>query len=344
MTSQEQKGGIGSTNVQVGTVTVGMSYSEVKDLATMVFNENAAQLRNQAAEVAGKRVEDLRESLVEYLKKKNIEDLNGFKHPEKQIALLDAQKAYALSGDADLRNMLIDSIANLAKEPERSLKSIVLQEAIKAMPSLTHRQLKALSIAFMVRMVSFNAIIRPDQIFSVYEQGLGGISDLDHLTDGDFRHLEYCRCGMVELGAVSFSHALTQTYPGLYMKGLTGDAMLAAFGTVPFAPRAVAPSFWDENKFQIAGPNETFIRLVAESLGLTEEQTRVSCDIMRKNTMSEDELRATVPALSETAAKIFDKWDNTSLKSLKLTSVGIAVAHSFCVANGLQLADLSIWI
>lgn len=58
--SQEQKGGMGSTNLQVGTVHIstGLSVADVKEIAKDVFNSNFSTLTQDARDIANKRASD----------------------------------------------------------------------------------------------------------------------------------------------------------------------------------------------------------------------------------------------------------------------------------------------
>ncbi len=131
MVNLEQKGGMGSTNLQIKTLNVGMTYGDVRDIARDVFESNMQVFTKAAKLEADLRANQLREELVEKLKIKTPEELSSFEQPEKQSALFEAQKAYALSGDTDLKSSLVNMMLDLSSTEERSIKSLALQEAKK---------------------------------------------------------------------------------------------------------------------------------------------------------------------------------------------------------------------
>lgn len=344
MTDQSQTGGMGSTNTQIGHISMGMSYSDVRDIAKDVFRDNFLLLKGDAKEAMETRVAELRDAIIERLKEENIHELAGFAHPEKQSALFDAQKGFALSGDGDLKTMLVDTIAKLAREPERSLKSIVLQEAIKTMPSLTRRQVNAIALSFMLRSVGFHGAGTLEAVIKNYELGVGGPTADIEVSGGDFRHLEFTRCGVVEITELSFMPLLRDLYPGLVSVGMSEDLVHERFGAIAIPTGGLMRSLWQPGNWQIAAVNQTVLDEKSKSGGWTSEQEAILLEILRSYPMDDTAMRTALIDISAFASRLLEVWDNTSLKSMKLTSVGIAIAHSHCSSNGLSLPDLEIWI
>ncbi len=341
--SQSQSGGMGSTNLQVGTFSVGLSYSDARSLFMDLFEANFAKTRDAAKEIANERAAELREELFEKLEAKGVKDLDAFNQPEKQSALIDAQKAIALSGDEELRGMLADTIVAIAGEPERSLKSIVLQEAIKILPNLTKRQMGVVATSYLVRLVAHHNSPDGRGYFDLVRVGLGNDPDVLNFTEGDFRHIEYCRCGVVELGEVPLHRLFQEEYPGLITKGLTPeDFVLRMGGNVPKG--AAMKCLFDGDRVQPAANSTTVLRGKASALGWGAAQVDELEKILTENLLDDSEFAVWLTAQGQFAGELAHKWATTSLKSLKLTSVGIAIGHTFATANGLRLNDLSIWL
>ncbi len=344
MTEQNQSGGMGSTNTQIAHVSIGMSYSDVRDIATDVFNANFLALKGEANDTSELRRAELVDAIIDRLKNENIHELAGFAHPEKQIALFEAQKAFALSGDSVLKSMLVDTIAKLAQEPERSLKSIVLQEAIKTMPSLTPRQVSVLAVSFLIRSVAFNGAGTLGIYFQKIKEGLGETASTLEASDGDFRHLEFTRCGVVELGDISLQEVLRRTYPGIVSAGVADEVVQAKFSDVGVPNNGIMPSLWGSGKYQIAAVNEHVLDIKSNHYNWTAEQKSAALELLTSSPLDDETLKNAICGISDFASRLYHFWADTNLSSLKLSSVGIAVAHTFCVSNGLDLADLDVWI
>lgn len=62
---QSQEGGHSSTNIQAhGDITIGLGYSDVKEIAMDVFKTNFMELKNIATLVAYERAESLLDSTL----------------------------------------------------------------------------------------------------------------------------------------------------------------------------------------------------------------------------------------------------------------------------------------
>lgn len=343
MIDQSQSGGLGSTNLQIGQVKVGLGYSEARALFLDLFDDNIAKMRAIAKETADQRAAELHEALILKFQEKEIADLEAFKQPEKQFALIDAQRAIALSGDEGLRGMLVDALVTIAGEPERSLKSIVLQEAIKVMPTLTRTQIGAIALCFIVRMVGHNGAGSGKELFDSFAKGIGKDLGILNFTRGDFSHIEYSRCGTVELGEVDFRELLVQSYPGLLSKGLTEDEFRSRMGSV--IPNGAAMMCLNNGSLlQVAALNDWVLERKATTEGWNPNQVAVLKELLKERPMDASELDHWLKEQGEFAVQISEKWTTTSIKSLKLTSVGAAIGHSFACANGLSMPDVSIWL
>ncbi|WP_262250451.1 LPO_1073/Vpar_1526 family protein [Parapedobacter soli] len=149
---QKQEGGDSSTNLQGHVVNVyqGISYADAKEIALDVFSSNFIQLKNEAAEIAKQRAEEITEALLEKLIERAPDAIEEFKQPGMQDSLFTAQKEYAKSGDKELGDLLVDILVDRANSPERNMMQIILDEALKIAPKLTIEQLDTLTLSFIL--------------------------------------------------------------------------------------------------------------------------------------------------------------------------------------------------
>lgn len=114
--NQKQEGGDHSTNLQSKTVTIyqGISYAEAKEIALDVFKANFIQLKQEAAEIAKTRAEEITDVFLEKLNSRNPDAIRNFNEPALQDALFTAQKEYAKTGDKDLGDLLVDILVDRA--------------------------------------------------------------------------------------------------------------------------------------------------------------------------------------------------------------------------------------
>lgn len=340
MTQQKQSGGSGSTNVQIASVQVGLGYEDVRSIARDIFDQNFAVLTQQAGDVAAARAAEIRDEIVGRLSSAGL-SADGFSQVEKQVALLEAQKGFAVSGDEELKKVLVDAVLSLSAAPERSLKSIVLQESVKIVSSLTPDQLKALSAIFAVRHVSFGGTNTLTELFGAYQKHINfSVGQLD-ITEGSLRHLEYLGCGKTSLSEAGLYPILTGNFPGLISAGYAEADLRTAFSPDPFPPVGVVHCLRDPTKLQIAALNKKVLE--ARSSSWTPHQKMVAAEKLQENLLSESAVEAEVKSISPEAAHLWSAWSDRKLKAFELTSVGIAIGHTCLSANGMD-ADLAIWL
>lgn len=342
---QHQKGGLGSVNIQVGTVKAGLSYADVRDIARDVFDANFEKLVAAARETANERAQRMRDDLADALAGVDPAQLAGFAQPDKQSALFEAQKAYALTGDDELRTTLVQMVVNIANENGRSLKAIVLQEAIKILPSLRPEHTKVLAAAFLLRYVRTETADNLSALVHWFEQHLGSIFASIKPTIGDFRHIEYARCGSVELGEISSTEVLRRSYPGIFAAGFGKDVFENHFKDAGGVPaHGIIQCINDPSKFQIGALNADVLDERAKQFNWKPAQLSAAKILLPQHLLGDDEIKRKIRELNAAFGAFLDTWDNTGLKSLKLTSVGLAVGHSVVSARVHGFPDPGIWI
>ena len=145
-----------STNIQGEKVYVqhvhqGLNYSEVKGIAMDIFKSNFYELSEVAKATAVERVEQLVNSFLLKLECESPHLIDKIKEPDVQYAVIDAQKQYARNGQPETLELLSSLLNTRFRAKERSLKGIVLNEAIDAISKLTINQIKFITALFLVK-------------------------------------------------------------------------------------------------------------------------------------------------------------------------------------------------
>jgi len=152
---QSQQGGANSTNIQAQTVVVGLSYSEVRDVALDVFRENFLILRDLAMSTAEDRARVFIERLIAEMQSSSGSPPESMGEPAMQSALYEAQKAYALSGDEVLSDVLVRLLVDRAGNDDKDLAQVVQQQALEVVPKLTTPQIHTLAVLFTILRAHF---------------------------------------------------------------------------------------------------------------------------------------------------------------------------------------------
>ena len=78
--------------------------------------------------------------------------------------------------------------------------------------------------------------------------------------------------------------------------------------------------------------------------GISESEHSKMKAFWEKYLISDEEFKKDLINRNENMAIIYDVWENSPMKSMTLTSVGIAIAHAYIRSKTGNYDDLSIWI
>lgn len=347
--NKNQEGGEGSSNIQAENVNVynsGISYSDAKEIALDVFKTNFIHLKNEAAQIAAERAEEITENILKTLNDKHPESLKEFEKPAMQDALFTAQKEYAKSGDKDLGDLLADIIVDRANVSKRNMLQIVLDESLTIASKLTVEQLDSLTLNFLLirtrRMVIRNYIEFQNYLnTNIFPFVDNLIVDKEH-----YNYLEYLRCGHIRAGNYGqFENNLRKTYKGFFSKGFTIDEFDNKFEVNKLNIQdLIIPCFHDNTKLQIGVfDDETLDQRMSER-GFEETQKINLKAFFEETTLTPNEIKDKLINFSPKMQKIFDVWTNSYFNQFELSHVGIAIAHANYRRRTGETMDLSIWI
>jgi len=345
--TQEQRGGLGSTNIQIGNLHSGLTYQDVKSISKDVYDANMPILAEQARHVANARAEELRHYIDERLRNDPAANLDGFSHPEKQQALFEAQKTFSNSGDEKLKESLTSMIMNMYQEKERSTKSLILSESIRAISRLSQQQLSILATTFVLRFMTLNEVSSlPDFSRRIYEM-LSGRLPQSPTKSIDFRHLESSGCASISFGKKEIETVFMNDYLGLFQKGLTIDEMHQELGTSDFYPHIIMPCLNDKSKWQIAALNNTIFEKQFRNANLSSDIINKTNKIMSSNRLSWHEAKKIIDHArpeTDTLHRVIHIFENSSMKNLTFTSIGLAISYSVLSLEFQKTVSIDTWL
>jgi hypothetical protein len=209
---QDASGGDNSTVNQAGgdlsvttTNNYGLSYSDAKGIAMDVFNSNFIELGIDVEKLINERANRI---ITEYLDRLVEEDpdlIQKTNSPDIRYGIYEAQKNYARFGNEDMGNLLVDLLIERTKSEDETLTTLVLNETLNIIPKITNKQIKMLTLIFVIRYLNFNPGLNIPFILYYFEY-VRHISDNlpSYKNDIDFIHLEYSGCLSISIGSVSF--------------------------------------------------------------------------------------------------------------------------------------------
>lgn len=341
----KQEGGENSTNLQGQNIVInqGITYQDAKNIALDVFKSNYLELSTKAAETAKQRAEELVDDFLTEVQKRSPESISSMENPGMQYAIFTAQKEYAKTGDKDLSDMLVDILVDRAAQQERNLKQIVLDESLSIVPKLTLSQLDTLTIIFILKYSRNHNVGNLLLLKKYLDDYIAPFTQLLSKENSLYQHLEFAGCGSISIGSAQIESILLTTYKGLFCKGFTKEQIES---TIPLdnVKSLIVPCLQDSTKLQLAAMDEDALEQIATVLGLAIDQINLLKPFLNNYQMGADEVKTFLKKQGDFIDVLFDIWDNSPLKNMTLTSVGIAVATANLRRKTGISVDLGIWI
>lgn len=340
--NQELTTGDGATVYQAGgnINNYGLSYPEVRQIALDVYYANAPQLRELAKEVANARAEHITTEYLAQLTAKNPSALGNLADPDVQSVMFEAQKSYARSGDEDLETVLIDLLVDRTVQIDRSLKTLVLNEAIASAPKLTASQRRSIALVFLLRYTRTTSNTVDDFMKTYVDEIVAIGGEIPQLRQ-DVLHIEYVGAGSSSLAEYPFANGLINGSGGLFTRGFPHEIIPEALKNSPHFNTIFVPSLREPTNFQIAGICADDIVEMTEKLGITELQEELK-SLAKNGRMQGHEVMAEAAAHNPGIQDVAKSWD--LLKGLTLTSVGLAIGHSYWKRVTGADEDLGTWL
>jgi hypothetical protein len=345
VTKQNQKGGDGSVNVQGLNVTVntGLSLKDAKQIATDVFNANFLELIGVAKETAEARANELIEKFLTELKNRNPDGVESARDPDFQYGLFLAQREYARSGARGLDDLLVDLLVDRTQRSDRGLVQIVLNESLGVAPKLTDPELSVLTIAFLLKYARYTRMANLDSLKSYFEDQISPFVTNLPTRQSEYQHLVYASCGTISIGSMELGQGFLKTYPGVFSTGFTQDQLTEKCEWRQVSALVTA-CLRDPNKLQMNAIDRDALERKAKQVSAGPEVVDVVWNLNNSNLMTKDKVVEYLRQVHPCAEKLLQVWQDTPLKSLSLTSVGIAIGHANLRRTTGEQADISIWI
>lgn len=345
--AQDLTAGDGGTNYQAGRdiVNNGPSRQEVQEIALGVYRANALELRGIAEDIAFARAERITNDFLNRLMEKDPDAAKNLADPDIQSVMFEAQKEYARSGEEDLAAVLVDLLADRAVETERSLRTLVLNEAITSVPKLTEQQRKAIGLVFLLRYSRWTGNTQTAEDYFrefVVKDVLALGHDLP--TSGpNYQHIEYVGAGSVSLSSVSFGNALRSGVEALFTRGFSMNDVPEDLRSGGQIQRILIPCIRDPEMFQVSIMAIQDIPERVKDFGMPDlEQAAIS--LANQGLLQDQEVVDEAIAFDGRIGAVSEAWASSSIQNLTLTSVGIAIGHTYWRKVTGGSAPLSVWL
>ena len=330
MTRQRQRSGNESINVQAQNVQLGLSYEDTRQLALDVFEANFAKLAGLAHSVATARAQEIAEEFLGTLQKRAPESINLAAEPGAQRALFQVQESYAASGDAELGNLLVGLLVDRMKEPTRTERQVVLDEALRALPKLSHGHIALLTALFYLTGVTLGEIQDVKSLYETTEKSLAAVMDGPlHATRLSWNHLAYAGCivaghvGKFEIGTV-----FRLAYPGLYTYGFGLNAVPTLLHTKLEGTDILVRSVRNSDLYQLNAINEEALAEFVSNHASVQDFEPTLRSLLHSYHVQDDLISAEIMGTCPSIRRFVEMFENSGFGHAECTSVGVAIAHA----------------
>jgi len=337
MNKQLQTAGNHSTNIQAGTINLGVSTADVlqisSDVAIKIFDE---------------RIAEINDIIFTKLQKDNPSGLAELENPDFYYGLSIVQSEYARSGDKDLGDLLVNLLVERSKQKERDILQIVLNEALKTVPKLTQDQLATLSVVFLFRKTNLNVPQTFEDLQLFFDTYIFNLVEKLKKSTVCIEHLVFSSCGTnfinIPTDPSPLGHFLSITCQNLFQKGFDASAWLGNNGIDINNDYFFIPCLNDKTKFQVNAINQSMLEKKLNEYSINSNYKSNIIHLFNHNKMSGKEVKDLCVSKVPYMEKVFDIWDNSEMRRFTLTSVGTAIGLFNIKRLGNNLGDLSMWI
>lgn len=325
------------------TVNNGLTSDQMKQIIETV----AAQVPVYAAiarEIVDSRLSEFEGRIIDRFETDSKAQPEAFKDPDFQYLLGKAQHAYARSGDGDVATALADLIVERSKSTQRNRLTLTLNQAVEVASTLTVNEFAELAFSFIFSRTRALGVSTLPALYQTLNERIDPYIDDISRSEASYSYLEAQRCANNGVLVTNFRDLLVGNYAGLLCKGFEKEELSVAVPNLDLGnSRLVLPSLHDSKKVQLNALDKATWDGVASDNGVSPDVRDAAWSFAERSFMTKEEvIDALLPHVPR-IAEAFEVWEKTPIRSLQLTSVGIAIGHSYATKSGFK-ADLSIWI
>jgi hypothetical protein len=328
----KQEGGDDSANIQVGgNITIGLTYIEVRQIFLDLFKANFYDLSQTAAQKAAERAQEITDDFLKRFYEEIPHLMEKLREPSVQSSLFNAQKEYAKTGDRELETQLINLLIARIDSDERSLKQIVLDEALLVLPKLTDEQVNLLTLVFSASNLNHGGInniesfkdFLNNKVLKFFPEEIGNYSF--------FTHLQYCGCYIVRDGIpayLSLEEELGFRFRGLLTNGFSKAEFQVETNnmTIESLGNLIVPCLRNPQAYQFNSLNDEIFKNEIKALNISAEKEKLLFKLWRNASLLKEQISEIIIKINPKAKNLSLAWIQNRIGLMQLTSVGYAIA------------------
>jgi hypothetical protein len=157
-----------------------------------------------------------------------------------------------------------------------------------------------------------------------------------------FQHLVYTKTASIDIGEISLENIFIETYGGLFLSGYVPEKLNDVIQKYPnFFIRCIQ----DQSKVQINSISRKSLDEQLSSINNMPEKDKIFIqEHFSNNLMSPNAVKDFICSNVPSSKILFSQWNDTYLKHLTLTSVGIVLGANRSKQISGTTFDMNIWI
>ncbi|HHF2921117.1 hypothetical protein D8S93_23940 [Vibrio sp. VGrn 2] len=322
---------------------IGVSYSDVKDIANDLFERNFLELSELAANIATKRAREVTNKAISKLKKEFGEEFVKASDPNFQSCLYDIQVEYAKTGDDELGDLLIDALVQVCSEDARSLKGIVFKESLKVIPKLTKTHVVTLSIIFFLRSCTQAGIRNYAMLGNFLDEFVKPLLTEISTHPSCYQHLEFSGCVTFDNNQPSLASSFKNVFPELFQRGFDESIVEGLGLSNELRQEFISTCLTDKSKYSVWFLPEDGLDKKLNRLNIPLETQKKVVSAYISHRMSDVEIIKHCIEVRPYMEKLFSVWTSRGINNLRLTTVGIAIGSQYFEKISKTKTDLSGW-
>ncbi|MCB0219861.1 MAG: hypothetical protein KDH09_09225 [Chrysiogenetes bacterium] len=350
---KRQTGGDNATLIEAGrdvTINNGLNSDQMREVIEVISSQ-IPQYAAIAREIVDSRLVDFQERIIERFVDRDTAATSAFADPDFQYQLRIAQHAYARTDDGDLQKMLIDLIAKRSLHGERSRKCLTINLAIATIGDLTREDLALISVCFATKHASLSVARSTAEISLYFNKFVNPFLSLLPKDEGSSMYLASKGCVTFVPFPQNLIGVFKEFYGGVFSNSWSeADLVNVLPDEQKENVESILADAQSANLLNLDGEKFKFDIRYKPEIGTKIAGTSVSELQPNLESLYDSHLKSDgeIKELLENAIPQFSVlegvWDKTSLSSLRLTYLGLAIGHS-CLTEKVEFSgDLSIWI
>ena len=275
------------------------------------------------------RAEELTDEFIAKFYVKIPELESKLQEPSVQSSMFNTQKEYAKSGDSELKEQLLNILIERINSEERSLKQIVLDEVLTILPKLTKEQINVMTLIFSAVYINHNTIVNIPTFIEFIENRILVFYPNTPPSYSFYTHLQFTGCCTILSEGSSYKpleQIFKVRYKALISKGFTEEELNQEFRDDKnrLAP-LLMKCFQNPIALQFNPLNDEVFNSKIDELDLGEIGKK-ALNFQNKNLLNDQEIKEFMIKCNPRIEKLLTDWKEKDFKTIRPTSVGLAIA------------------